>query len=366
MADGPPMTGGGWRPWREAWWAALYGEHGFYRRGEGPAGHFSTSATAGGGVAEEFARALWRLAADHGCTTIVDVGAGRGELLRALSLSPWRPAGRHAAPTELIGVDVVDRPAGLPGQIDWLTAAGGAQLPEQLTGLRATLVVANEWLDVVPVDLLEVDLAGRLRVVEVDAVGTERLGDPPDEATLAWCEQWWPVTDAEPGTRVEVGASRDRAWADLVGRVDTGLCLAIDYGHTRSGRPGAGSLAAHRAGHLVPPVPDGSCDLTAHVALDSLAAGRLTDQRSALSELGIDATLADPQALPASVGPHGRSGGPDSGPDPSAYLRELQRSGAAAVLLDRGGLGGFGWAVTECGRAGAIGQSDQPAAKVVR
>ena len=232
-------------------------------------------------------------------------------------------------------------------------------------------MVANEWLDVVPLDVLEVDRAGRLRVVEVDVTGAERLGEPPDPAALAWCQRWWPLTAAEPGARIEVGASRDRAWADLVARVDTGLCLAVDYGHTRADRPGAGSLAAHRAGHLVPPVPDGSCDLTAHVALDSLAASRLTDQRTALAELGVDATLADPQAVPSSAGAHGRAGapvrsGPDRGPDPSAYLRELQRSGAAAVLLDRGGLGGFGWVVSGGRRAGAIGQSDPPAARVVR
>ena len=128
MPDGSVETGDGWRPWREAWWDALYGERGFYRRGEGPAGHFATSATAGGGVVEEFAGALWRLAARHSCTTIVDVGAGRGGELLARTVNELsRPTGRHAAPTELIGVDVVDRPPGLPRQIDWLTAAGGAK-----------------------------------------------------------------------------------------------------------------------------------------------------------------------------------------------------------------------------------------------
>ena len=46
----------------------------------------------------------------------------------------------------------------------------------------------------------------------------------------------------------------------------------MDYGHLAAARPPAGTLAAHRAGRLVPPVPDGSCDLTADVAWDSLAA----------------------------------------------------------------------------------------------
>ena len=32
-----------WLPWQRAWQDALYGAHGFYRRAEGPAGHFATA-----------------------------------------------------------------------------------------------------------------------------------------------------------------------------------------------------------------------------------------------------------------------------------------------------------------------------------
>jgi hypothetical protein len=72
-----------------------------------------------------------------------------------------------------------------------------------------------------------------------------------------------------------------------------------------------------------------------------------------LQRLGVDSRLTLPTA---------GSGEADAAPDPSAYLLELQRSSAAAVLLDRGGLGGFGWAMSFV----AIGQPDPAAARVVR
>ena len=83
-----------------------------------------------------------------------------------------------------------------------------------------------------------------------------------------------------PGSRS--GSTRDLAWGDLVCRVRHGILLAVDYGHTRGDRPTGGTLTAYRAGALVAPVPDGSCDLTAHVAVDSLDHDELTTQRAAL------------------------------------------------------------------------------------
>jgi hypothetical protein len=52
--------------------------------------------------------------------------------------------------------------------------------------------------------------------------------------------------------------------------------MAIDYGHVRveraTGAWDGGTLAAYRRGRLVSPVPDGSCNITAHVAVDACAA----------------------------------------------------------------------------------------------
>lgn len=310
-----------WVAWQVAWQQALYGEAGFYRRDEGPAGHFRTASHAAPDV---LAAALLRLAADHGCTAVVDVGAGRGELLRALDAAGATDAtGRRV---RLHGVDVVPRPSDVPGRIGW---SEGLDRVDAAT-LAGALVVAWELLDTVPCPVLEVDDDGVLRVVLVEpATGRERLGPPAGEEELAWTRRWWPADGLEEGDRIEVGAPRDAAWAALVGRAPAGtVLLAVDYAHTVADRPAPGTLAGYRAGRLVPPRPDGSCDVTAHVAIDAVAAAGqgagartlvVTTQREALRDLGVRA--------------------PSDAGDP-AHLAAASR---VAELLDPQGLGGFIW-----------------------
>ena len=308
-------------PWREAWHTALYGPEGFYRSGEGPAGHFTTS-THGpfGGL---LAGALARLADREGAMHVVDVGCGRGELLTRLHEA--RPDLR------LTGVDVVDRPGALPDAVRWLRSPGGGSLPPALENLTGVLVLAHEWLDVVPCTVAEVVAAGRLAVVLVDpTTGEESTGAPPSPEELAWCDRHWPVDALPVGARVEVGTTRDDAWRDLTARVRHGILVAVDYGHTRAARPTYGTLAAYRDGAQVTPVPDGSCDLTAHVAVDALEHDTLASQREALHDLGV------------------RGDTPDVGlarTDPAGYLTALAHSSAAAALTDPGGFGGFAWAL---------------------
>ena len=116
-----------------------------------------------------------------------------------------------------------------------------------------------------------------------------------------------------------------------------GVAVAIDYGHLGADRPGCGTLTGYLEGRAVPPVPDGSRDITAHVALDACAAAGaaagadetvLTTQRAALRELGLDARRP-PLALAAS--------------DPQGYALALCRASQDAELLAAAGLGGFGW-----------------------
>ena len=306
-------------PWRDAWERALYGPDGFYVR-EAPGAHFRTSATSSPLLAEAVRVLAERVDDALGRPDpfdVVDLGAGRAELLLALPDVParWRLTAVERAPDPGVGVR-------------WLPQLA------PVTGL----LVAHELLDVVPLEVLQ---GGRLVLVDDD--GAESLGPPAARRAEAWAQRWWPG-----GGRVEVGQSRDRAWAAATAQVQRGLAVAVDYGHVL--RPSAGTRAAraepdattfsprrptltgYRAGRQVPPVPDGSCDLTAHVALDSCAAAtgsRLLRQREVLHRLGLSG------ALPTSTD--------------QSYAAALQRASQAAALLDPAAAGGFGWLVKAVG-----------------
>jgi SAM-dependent MidA family methyltransferase len=315
------------RPIRDAWEQALYGPCGFYTR-QVPGAHFRTSPTA----SPLFARAIAGLAAACHLDTVIDMAAGGGELVAGLA--------ELAPDLTVVGVDMRPRPVGLPDAVDWRPA-----LPDRLTGL----VVANEWLDNVPCTVAEVDDKGRLREVLVEAdpgreaPGTRREADPGREALgddvagpdLEWARRWWPPS--EPGTRVEIGRARDACWRDVVGRLDRGVAVAIDYGHVEGARPPYGSLRSYRSGRAVDVAYDGSCDITADVALDSVADavdGRLLRQGDALRSLGVSGARPDLELART---------------DPAGYVRALSQSGAAAELTASAGLGGLGWVVTAIG-----------------
>ncbi|ALG11207.1 SAM-dependent methyltransferase [Kibdelosporangium phytohabitans] len=294
-----------WMSWRTATEKALYADDGFYRHAGQPPRHFRTSVH----VSPLFAAALHRLMPD--APQIVDVGAGDGALLAALDTD-----------AHLLAVERAPRPPGPAERIAW-----AAELPEHIEGL----VIANEWLDNIPVDVVELTADGP-KLVLVSPNGSERLGDAPEPEDLAWLERWWPLT--EVGSRAEIGRPRDEAWAGLARRVRRGVVVAADYGHTIGARPFHGSLTGYQNGRQVSPVPDGSCDITAHVALDSCAASVpgtvLITQRDALRALGV--TGARPPVELART-------------DPPRYLRELRQAGEEGELTSRDGLGGFGWLV---------------------
>ncbi|MFI6009874.1 SAM-dependent methyltransferase [Streptomyces sp. NPDC051243] len=362
---------GEWRGWRAAAESALYGPGGFYRRPEGPAGHFRTSVHASSLFAGAVARLLCRVDEALGRPAslgFVDMAAGRGELVTGvLAALPAEVAAR----TRAYAVEIADRPRALDHRIEWLP-----EPPPGLTGL----LFANEWLDNVPVEVAEVDSAGVPRQVLVRRDGTERLGEPVAGAEAEWLERWWPLGRAEgargtegapggdapggegaptprarvvapgpvagggaagqAGLRAEIGLPRDAAWAGAVAALERGLAVAVDYAHTARERPPFGTLTGFRDGRETAPVPDGSCDITAHVALDACAeacalpGARLLSQRAALRTLGV--TGARPPLELAST-------------HPAEYVRALATAGEAAELTAPGGLGDFGWLLQPVG-----------------
>ncbi|MBB5871271.1 SAM-dependent MidA family methyltransferase [Allocatelliglobosispora scoriae] len=315
---------------------ALYGPDGFFIR-ERPADHFRTSALASPLFAQAIATLIHSVAGLLPPTTpvtVVDVGAGRGELLTALlplirvdqgktrriSDTPDGESSLDQREFRWVGVEVGRRPEGLDERIAWV-----ADVPVGVTGV----LLGCEWLDNVPLDLAEVDGFGTVRYRTVDGMGAPVRGDDAD-----WLARWWPIS--EPGEVAEIGLSRDLAWADAVSRLDRGLAVAIDYGHRLAERPWGGTLTGFRGGREVEPRFDGSTDITAHVAMDSLVrpGDELITQREVFHRLGI--TGARPPIALASS-------------EPLAYLRKLSAASAAAELTDPRGLGAHLWLLHQVG-----------------
>lgn len=302
---------------------ALYGTDGFYIVGEGAAGHFRTSVSDSASIRAVFAGALGELLdrVDSALgrprvVDFIDVGAGSSELCDEVLAAVGSGLTARVRPTV---VELRSRPTDLTARVRWV-----AEIPA-VSGL----LFANEWLDNVPIDVVVSD-----RVQLVDSEGRESPGPVPSASELAWLARWWPA-----GHRREIGLTRDRAWAAAVSRVRRGVAIAVDYSHVAAQRPTYRTLTGFRLGRDVGPIPDGSCDLTAHVAIDSVqlagecavgAAGRVplsvrTDQRSALMALGV------------------RGLRPGAGSAPGDYAAALQRASDSAELIDPAGLGGFTW-----------------------
>ncbi len=330
-----------WERWGVAMERALYGPAGFYTSGAGAPGHdFRTSSTA----SPHFARALLRLAAHVDAAldfpdpfTVVEVGAARGALLMALRANVGGETPHLAGRLRLVGVDLAPRPDPLDNDVVWHDDVRDIRL-------FSGLLVANEWLDNVPCDIVE-QTAAYAAYVEVDETGTERTADRVGPADQVWLDRWWPLVDE--GERAELGGTRDAAWCQAVAKIDRGVAVCVDYAHGRDDREAglvaAGTLTGFRGGRQVPPVPDGSCDITAHVALDAVAEGGriggaeesvLLDQRTALRALGVTGERPD-LALATT--------------DPPAYLRALGGASEEAELIARGGLGDFGWLIQAVG-----------------
>ena len=104
-----------------------------------------------------------------------------------------------------------------------------------------------------------------------------------------------------------------------------GRALAVDYGHQVGDRPLGGTFAAYAGGRRRRPVPDGSVNLTAGVAVDALAA-------AGAAAGGTTLLLARQAEV---LGPD-----PDSSPSPADDpLADLVRRSEHAALTDRDALG---------------------------
>jgi len=238
---------GGPMPFERFMRAALYDPvHGYYRRSRDPfgkAGDFYTAEQLQpvfGILVAARVRQLCREMGDPADFTLVELGAGRGEMAGAFS--EWR----------YVGVDL-DRGA----------------LPDRFRGV----VFANEFFDALPVHAATWCRGSfrELRVGWADRF-VWTAGESVSEEIADYLRRYLPPP--EEGAQFEVNLDA-LAWLERIARaLEAGFVFTIDYGFTRaeSVRFPRGTLMSyrrHQADENVLEDP-GAKDLTAHVAFTAL------------------------------------------------------------------------------------------------
>lgn len=271
-------------------------------------------------------------------STVVDIGCGAGRLLADI--------GVQAPQLRLIGLDLrsalpEDRPGPAVQRIfgSWDVVTGAWQpggdskaglvpLSSVLPAGQPMAIICAEWLDDLPAVVAERAATGWCEVL-VGPDGRESLGRPVSASDAHWLDRWWP---AQVGQRAESGRSRDAAWSAVIEALQPagGLAVMIDYGHRRDTRPVRGSLTGYRRGRQVLPQPSRAVNLTAHVAVDSVAAAG--EASGARTEFLTSQQDAVDRLLPS---PPGRTG--------SDTLSRLQDRGERRLLSDA--LGDHWWLV---------------------
>ncbi len=227
--------------------ALYHAEYGYYRKSRDPFGRLGDYYTA-----EQMqpvfgllvAARIRRLYEDLGRPrefTIVELGAGRGEMAEAFS--EWR----------YIPVEVED-----------------GSLPERFVGV----VFSNEFFDAVPVDAA-IFRGGSWRDLRVMWNGERFVWieyAPVEGPAADYLAAHYP--DRNEGEMAEIGLEA-LSWIDRIGRsLERGFVLSIDYGYTRreSVRFREGTLMSYRRHAALEDVlaEPGERDITAHVNFSAL------------------------------------------------------------------------------------------------
>lgn len=276
---------------------------------------------------------------------LVEYGAGSGALALAILAGLRADASPLCdrlvyAPVELNEHRLAELRAG--------AAAAGLRLVNPAALDRAPargFVLANEFLDALPVHLLEIR-EGRPREVHV-AIGCggafeERFGEVTAPAVAERLEALGAAgVELAEGQRLEVRPAVED-WAAEVGRrLAAGLVLVLDYGAPAidlyGPRRRAGTLMTYR-GHLADGSPDapfhdvGERDLTAHVDTTALSA--------ALAAAGLD-LLGETTQAELLVGCGLEAIAQRAQKEAETIAAALELRSAVARLLDPRHLGGF-------------------------
>lgn len=279
---------------------------------------------------------IWERLGHPAPFTVREWGAGRGTLARTVA------DGLAADGSPLTGV------------LDWQPTDLPGRHPDPPTGPFTGAVIANEYLDALPVHRVE-QRDGRLleRFVTWAGAGYRAAG----AAAIHRADGWFAEIADEPSTSAlaaELAVAEVRLadgqlaeirpglarWASTaVNELAAGLLLVIDYGHPASVLYGprrmAGTLVTYR-GHVAgddPFTAVGRQDITTHVDLTAVERGART---AGLTELGVTSQAEFLVSL--GLGDLLSRMGLDPDTDGGAYL--LARA-SVVRLLDPRALGGF-------------------------
>jgi len=275
-------------------------EHGYWQRQAtiGADGDFVTAPEISqvfGELIGLWAGVVWCNMGAPAPVNLVELGPGRGTLLRdalraarsipdflaAVSVhliersAPLREAQRRTLASLSGAVD--RRPPGHDGAVTWHEAIG--TVPE-----GATIVIANEFLDALPIRQLVWE-GGKWheRVVDVEGGGGLRFAVGP----VTYVD-----TEARrlPGAVLELRDGEEELLAALSRREAPLVALFVDYGpmHWATGDT---LQAVHRHAWVDPLSRPGSADLTAHVAFARLA------DKARSTGLGVDGPITQAEFL---------------------------------------------------------------------
>jgi len=274
------------KPWNAAWEEAAFGPSGFYVQ-QHPYAHFATSVSQDG-LASTLLPYLHSALNQLESVTVVDVGAGNGDL--GVKLHELLETNQRSR-VHFLALDVRPRPAHLPQSIEWIQGDARTTIASLTPG--NLLLIAHEFLDDLPCDVVEVDEAGIAHLGVMDQESRRLtfgplLCDPEHHTQIQWLEKWWPTQ--RPLMRAEIGSSRDDFWNLATSRVVAGFAIAIDYSHfhldRKRGLWDGGTLAGYRDATTTTPIADSSVNLTAHVAMDAIAESSFGNPQTLTFQLG--------------------------------------------------------------------------------
>lgn len=251
-------------------------QHGYYRRRQaiGAEGDFTTAPEISqmfGELIGVWAGVAWRAMGAPARLELVELGPGRGTMISdALRAGRIVPGFLGALRIHLVESNRALKEAqrrALAAATAGLAVHWHEALDQALPGDGPTIVLANEFLDALPVRQLVFDgVAWRERSVGLDANGRLALVTGPPAGTVDVPSGRGP----REGDIFELRPGLDEL-ADVLGRSQRPLvALFIDYGHAAGGF-GETLQAIRRQRHVPILERPGETDLSAHVDFEDLA-----------------------------------------------------------------------------------------------